>query len=86
MGGRGRWKGRGGGLGVRRRFERLGVIYFAGLYWKERWTGGRQRRRAISLGLTWFLSCGKSADEDGLEPGFNDRYVSEDGSIEKSCA
>lgn len=47
---------------------------------------GRKRRRAISLGLTWFLSCGKSADEDGLEPGFNDRYVSEDGSIEKSCA
>lgn len=50
MGGRGRWKGRGGGLGVRGRFERLGVIYFAGLYWKERWTGGKEKEEGH---FTW---------------------------------
>lgn len=72
----------GGGLGVRE-------LYTLRVYIGRR-DGQDGRREEKEKGhFTWFylvLSCRKSADADGLEPGFNDRYVSIEESFEESYA
>lgn len=76
-----------GGLGVRGRFERLGVIILCGFILE-----GEMDRREGKEGGPFHLVMFGFCHVESLRMrtvwslGLMTRYVSEDGSIEKSCA